>query len=605
MLIETNFCSFTVEENLFLERSRLIGTIPSEIGSLSNLQVLNFDRNELSGTLPSEIGRLLNLRELRIGWNDLVGSIPFEIGHLAMLNALRLTNNAFTNSIPVEIYNCTRLRILDLSINALKGTLSENIAQVKELQELRLSDNMFSGTIPSQIGSLSSLQVLGLSFNELTGTLSKEIINIGTLQNLNIEANHLTGVLPNLSADQTKLSILQLSVNGLTGTIPRSIWNHENYFALLLQGNNLRGTVPETLCSTVKNLKVDNSIWFRDEPKVDCDCCQTANCYLWQTNELKVETALHPPCPLPNIHSISFFERYIINDHITGKTFQERAGNNNHFSAEICLSPLGCYSLRDDPKTSLDYDLNYSKSSNGLSKEEKCGSVDVCGELFDENHPRRKGLNHIAQLAMYDLQKLNDPSSTEYEALCWIMTTDTLFDDFEICDGTLLQRYVLAFFYKSYSESFDFSDFSFKHTCEWPGVTCDPQSRFVEVLDLSNCSNCIKILKKSLDGTLTTEIGLLTRLKKLDLSENELTGNIDSSIFVQMPNLNVVHLGGNNLRGEIPKELLMLPALKELNISHNKFVGTLPSNHPYAKNLGEYFELCFKQIILASQLRVI
>ena len=48
---------------------------------------------------------------------------------------------------------------------------------------------------------------------------------------------------------------------------------------------------------------------------------------------------------------------------------------------------------------------------------------------------------------MSDLSILDDPSLPEYKALCWIMTEDTLFHDYDVCDGTLLQRYVMALFY--------------------------------------------------------------------------------------------------------------------------------------------------------------
>ncbi|MBO1351685.1 MAG: hypothetical protein EBE86_031900 [Hormoscilla sp. GUM202] len=38
------------------------GTLPSELGSLSNLQDLYLPYNPLSGTLPSELGSLSNFK---------------------------------------------------------------------------------------------------------------------------------------------------------------------------------------------------------------------------------------------------------------------------------------------------------------------------------------------------------------------------------------------------------------------------------------------------------------------------------------------------------------------------------------------------------------
>ena len=62
-------------------------------------------------------------------------------------------------------------------------------------------------------------------------------------------------------------------------------------------------------------------------------------------------------------------------------------------------------------KTHLDYDLNYSESSKKLSNRDSCGAVDICGVSFNINHPKRKGLNHLTQLAIPDMSILDDPES--------------------------------------------------------------------------------------------------------------------------------------------------------------------------------------------------
>jgi len=47
-----------------LSSNQLSGTIPSTIGSLTNLQELYFPTNQLSGTIPSSIISLTNLYSL-------------------------------------------------------------------------------------------------------------------------------------------------------------------------------------------------------------------------------------------------------------------------------------------------------------------------------------------------------------------------------------------------------------------------------------------------------------------------------------------------------------------------------------------------------------
>ncbi|KAL7490454.1 hypothetical protein ACHAWT_000099, partial [Skeletonema menzelii] len=68
--------------------NQLSGTIPSEIGSMKNLEYLSLNNNTLTGTIPSEIGSMKNLTFLYLDFNDLVGSIPTEIGLMENLSEL-------------------------------------------------------------------------------------------------------------------------------------------------------------------------------------------------------------------------------------------------------------------------------------------------------------------------------------------------------------------------------------------------------------------------------------------------------------------------------------------------------------------------------------
>jgi Leucine-rich repeat (LRR) protein len=75
--------------NLKLRSNLLSGSIPSQIGNLTNLQslVLNFNP-QLSGSIPSQIGNLTNLQNLDLSYNQLTGSIPSQIGNLINLDYL-------------------------------------------------------------------------------------------------------------------------------------------------------------------------------------------------------------------------------------------------------------------------------------------------------------------------------------------------------------------------------------------------------------------------------------------------------------------------------------------------------------------------------------
>ena len=65
-------------ESLGLPYNFLEGTLPSELGELEALTVLNIESNSFTGTIPSEIGQL-GLRLLAISWNDFSGTVPEEV----------------------------------------------------------------------------------------------------------------------------------------------------------------------------------------------------------------------------------------------------------------------------------------------------------------------------------------------------------------------------------------------------------------------------------------------------------------------------------------------------------------------------------------------
>ena len=57
----------------------------TEIGQLSNLEVLNLSFNKLKGDLPESIATMQNLLSLQLFLNQFEGEIPEWIGSLANL----------------------------------------------------------------------------------------------------------------------------------------------------------------------------------------------------------------------------------------------------------------------------------------------------------------------------------------------------------------------------------------------------------------------------------------------------------------------------------------------------------------------------------------
>jgi hypothetical protein len=103
-----------------LDMIGLTGSIPPEIGCLTNLTDLDLVQNQLTGLIPSEIGNLTNLTGLYLRSNQLQGEIPPEIGNLINLANLGLANNQLTGSIPQEVCDLIENNSLSLD-NILSG----------------------------------------------------------------------------------------------------------------------------------------------------------------------------------------------------------------------------------------------------------------------------------------------------------------------------------------------------------------------------------------------------------------------------------------------------------------------------------------------------
>ena len=244
----------------------LTGTLPSALGDLTGLTNLNIacrniDADDaytlcdtltitdglltmgLHGSIPDDLGKLTNLRFLSLQGNRLTGSIPDELGSLA-LEELWLQGNyrldpgddAATDD--------------DEIVGGLDGSIPAELGNLNALEYLSLAKNDLSGAIPETLGNLPDLVWLYLNENDLDGSIPALLGNLAKLERLHLEnqrGDKLTGNIPDLSALNENLEELYLNGNKLDGEIPSSITTLGALKKLYLNDNKLTGTIPNNL----------------------------------------------------------------------------------------------------------------------------------------------------------------------------------------------------------------------------------------------------------------------------------------------------------------------------------------------------------------------
>jgi Leucine-rich repeat (LRR) protein len=162
-----------------LSNNNLVGTIPGEIGDLTELKTLDLSQNinyynyngDLHGSIPPEIGNLTNLEELIINFANLSGNIPVEIGNCTALKELELWHNQLTGTIPNELGNLVNLETITLEYNQLTGTIPASFANCTKMGSFWLNGNQLTGDVPDIFTNMSDLYYVSLFSNQLTGNV--------------------------------------------------------------------------------------------------------------------------------------------------------------------------------------------------------------------------------------------------------------------------------------------------------------------------------------------------------------------------------------------------------------------------------------------------
>ena len=144
----------------------------------------------------------------------------------------------------------------------------------------------------------------------------------------------------------------------------------------------------------------------------------------------------------------------------------------------------------------------------------------------------------------------------------------------------LVEFYSLAVFYYStlgseWASSDNWLAPDFEDPCSWYGITCGQVVAFDEGQPSNTISavTYIKLSDNHLNGTLPLELQFLKDVFELELSKNNLRGDLPERL---PESLRVLHLGENRFTNQVPEAWGEHANLKVLDLHENNLQGSLP-----------------------------
>ncbi|KAF8376939.1 hypothetical protein HHK36_030310 [Tetracentron sinense] len=135
------------------------GSIPQNIGNCTGFQVLDLSYNLLTREIPFNIG-FLQVAALSLQGNQLSGKIPSVIGLMQALAVLELNDNHLCGHIPPELGKLTDLFDLHVANNNLEGPIPDNLSSCTNLNSLNVEGNKLNGSIPYAFERLENMTYL-------------------------------------------------------------------------------------------------------------------------------------------------------------------------------------------------------------------------------------------------------------------------------------------------------------------------------------------------------------------------------------------------------------------------------------------------------------
>ena len=399
------------------------------------------------------------------------------------------------------------IKELKLPNVGLAGTIPPELGLLKDLEHLSLSGNMLRGSIPQELADLKKLVTLDLTGCFLTGTLPQSFASV-SLVSLQLANNAISGRFfrdgdsPHLQS----IKEIRMENNLLTGTIHGpTLSRMTELVSLSLSDNDLSGLIPGKDLGTITALRyvyLDmNSLVGPLPSQLATQPGGASLLELWVQDNALSGTVPASYARFDGMHSF-----YIDGNKLTGEVPQDLCGpdiNADFFtSAPTDAERNYCDSIAC-PAGSVALEGLYpcTRCSGGEASRLKNRYLGQTGECSD--------------YAERDVLRIFHVATTKGGP--WSGTDDWGNESTPVCDMT--------------------------------GITCDAHGRVTS----------ISLKNRGLEGHIPNEVGSLTFLESLDVSDNRLMGYLPSDLRWT----SVIHLdvSGNRMRGLIPPLLCMMEEL--------------------------------------------
>ncbi|WOH09480.1 hypothetical protein DCAR_0728937 [Daucus carota subsp. sativus] len=616
----------TTLTKLDLSANQLTGDLPKSICNLSRLRSADFSSNNFTGNLEDLLsGHLSHLQELSLYKNQLTGSVP-DITLLSSLRELDANSNQLNGYLPIVFKHHSVLQILDLSNNQLRGSLP-NFTRFSSLWSLNLSDNQFSGGLPDFTGC-SALQVLRLDKNQLTKWETRSTGLLSSLRELDLSMNSIHSTIFEVHLfNLSRLEYIRTSFNSLTFEFtsnwlpPFQLWelsvtscklgpkfpnwirNQQHIVHLDISNSQISDNIPiwfGNLSSIMKLLNLSSNK-IRGEFSFNFDQLEVIDLSFNYFNGA-LPPVFHAGCSKiilsqnkfsGTLQSFSVVEYYALSflDLSHNKLFGALPDNWIHFELLAFLN-LGYNNFSGRIPTSIGHlgslqtlilrnNKLYGELPASLRNCRGLGFVDFGFNKLSGKVPSWIGKDHLKLYALI-LKSNRFYGSLPYE-ICHLHNLHFLDLSINRISGTIPPCFgnftamtrkgneVGNHFYLTNSSvpSNDTDYYVDNVLARWKGQEFEYGRNFayLKMIDLST---------NELTGEIPTAITRLLDLKGLNLSVNRFNGELPQEIG-QLKALECLDLSANKFSGEIPQSMSGLTFLGFLDLSNNNFSGKIPS----------------------------